>query len=177
MHTFIIGNSLNTSFRVLYWNDLAEEWGTEVKDAVHFVRIEDALAAALKFTDFLLRLAIYEVDEDDLIVLDPKNPIIVQRPQTEIGDICIRHNHGQITLREAVWHPYPVGKDHYNVDGTNGYLEGKVVSGGYTNRLLWATNFTPLEVDTVHRQDYCPITRIRPGYNSSLQSIDCCTCG
>jgi hypothetical protein len=27
MLTFIIGNSLNASFRILYWNDLAEEWG------------------------------------------------------------------------------------------------------------------------------------------------------
>lgn len=176
MHTFIIGNSLNSIFRIQFWNDLAEEWGTEVKDAVHFTRVEDAVAQAGKFTDFMLRLAIYEVDENDQI-LNQKSPIIVQRPQTEIGDICISHNHGQITLREAVWHPYPVGKDHYNVDGTNGYLEGKVVSGGYTNRLFWATSFTPLEVDTVHRQDYCPITRIRPVYNSLLKSIDCRTCG
>jgi hypothetical protein len=150
--------------------------GTEVRDAVHFVSVADALAAALKFTDFMLQLAIYEVDEDNLI-LNQKNPIIVQRPQTDIGDICIRHNHGQITLRDAVWHPYPVGKEYYNPDGTNGYLEGKVVSGGYTNRLFWATSHTPLEVGTVHRQDYCPITRIHPVYNSSLKSIDCCTCG
>ena len=103
---------------------------------------------------------------------------IQQHPQTYIGDVQISHNHGQITLKNATWYPYPVGKEHYNADGTNGYLEGEVVSGGHTSRLFWATSHTPLEVGSIRREDYCPISRIHPLYNNpSMKHISTCTCG
>jgi hypothetical protein len=88
-----------------------------------------------------------------------------------LGGIVIDHNHGQIVLCNATWRPYPLGREHYNVDGNNGYIEGTVVSGGHTSRLFHCSSFKPLPVGTIHRQDYCPITRIHSG------RISCVTCG
>lgn len=101
---------------------------------------------------------------------------IQQHPQTYIGDVQIIHNFGQTTLRDATWYPYPVGREHYNSDGTNGYLEGTVVSGGVTNRLFHATSHTPYKVGSIRREDYCPITRIY-GQEGAMKRIDTCTCG
>jgi hypothetical protein len=93
-----------------------------------------------------------------------------------LGDVTIQHNHGIYVLRDAVWHPYPYGKEHYNTSGSNGYIEGYIVRGGVTNRLFHATHTTPAKVDSLHRQDYCPITRLYKRSEGGWD-ISCISCG
>jgi len=85
-----------------------------------------------------------------------------------LGNVTIEHNHSVIQLADATWHAYPIGREHYNVDGNNGYIEGTVISGGYESRLFHSTSYRALPVGSKHRQDYCPITRVHNGFISCV---------
>lgn len=88
----------------------------------------------------------------------------MNREPITIGKLTIEHNHGFDVICDAVWHPYPLGKEHLNESGTNGYVTGKVVKGGSTSRLFHATSFTPLTPGADYQRPYCSLDRIYPNW-------------
>lgn len=79
-------------------------------------------------------------------------------PETiEMGDVVIDTNHGHYILTEATWEPYK-RRSEWNKDGLNGFVTGKVQSGGDTNRLFHVTSFTDY-AGKIKEFGYCYLPR------------------
>lgn len=95
--------------------------------------------------------------------------------ETQVFDqVLINDNHGSILLRDATWTPYPLGREHYNPRGDNGFLVGTVIKGCETSRLFFSTSTKQFTPGITMRIDYASLSKMRKG---DVPQFDLYTCG